>query len=90
MLLNSGSSTSCMEVLTSSLFRDLLLTSSSKSGSDLHGYLSLFTSLGRAWGRENTITTLMTISTSVIDLKVKTHQRVKQEEKASIFKFNYV
>jgi hypothetical protein len=46
MQLSSGSSTLCMEVQTSSSFKDLLLTIFSKCGLEWHGYHSQFISLG--------------------------------------------
>ena len=67
MPLNNGFSTSYMVVPASSSFKDISLTLASKSGSDLPGYLSQFTSLVPASDNVNMTTTLMTISISVIE-----------------------
>jgi hypothetical protein len=68
MPLNNGYSTSFMVELISSSFRDLLLTSVSKYGLELPGYLLQFIWLVQCLVKENMITMPMTISISVIEM----------------------
>ncbi len=87
MLLNSGSSTSCMEDLTSSSYRGLWLISVAEFGSDSCGSQLLSISLVPSLVRENMITMLTTISTSQIERGITAKVKNKNVRKRSINHF---